>query len=89
MHNPADVATALGYTKRFEQGKDFAARSEPSLAAATRSLEKDIDNLTKQMQQMTLNYATIASALTEPNVPTPRTQQRFQPRTQYQLRIQF
>ena len=38
------------------------------------------------MQQMTLNYATIASALTE---PTPKVQQQFQPRTQFQPRNQY
>ncbi|CAG8816382.1 28459_t:CDS:2, partial [Gigaspora margarita] len=51
---------------------DFANNAATNWSNAPRNYKKEIEQLTKQMQQMSLNYATIASALvaqTEKNIP--------------------
>src|SRR6185437_7541510 len=81
LHAPNNVAAALDRARTFEQGKDFTSKAEPATPSNIRNLEKDIETLTKQMQQMTLNYATIATALT-PRENSSRNNQNFrtQPR---------
>ena len=84
LHNPADLTATRQLVQCYEQGKDFAQQIELASSSSNTNykLEKDIEVLTQQMKQMTINYATIASALTEPNEkprPKPTTYQCYQP----------
>lgn len=72
LHNPTTLEDMLKFAQVHEQGMDFANDAVPSCPTTTRNYEKEIEQLTKQMQQMSINYATIASALvaqTEKNSP--------------------
>src|SRR5260364_235263 len=64
MHNPQNLNTILELARTHEQGTDFATDADPISTQGPKNYEKDIEQLTKQMQQLSLNYATIASVLT-------------------------
>ncbi|CAG8698427.1 8367_t:CDS:2, partial [Ambispora leptoticha] len=63
MHNPTNLKGVRKLVLTHEQGTDFATNANLVQVMKSRDLEKDIEFLTKQMQQILLNYATIASAL--------------------------
>ena len=70
-HNPNNLARLLELARTYKQGTYFAtnADSGPSNPNAA-TYEKEIKELTKQMNQMSLNYASIASALSAQTEPT-------------------
>ena len=56
---------------------DFATNADPGPSTSkAATYDKEIEQLTKQMNQMSLNYATIASALSA------QTEQQYRPRQQ-------
>ncbi|CAG8794290.1 19222_t:CDS:2, partial [Gigaspora margarita] len=72
LHNPTSLKDMLKYAQIHEQGMDFANDTMPNQSTTSKNYKKEIEQLTKQMQQISLNYATIASALvtqTEKNLP--------------------
>src|SRR5260364_116821 len=63
-HNPANLNDLFNLAKTYEQGADFATNADPSVNNPNiAACEKEIEQLTKQMNQMSLKYASIASAL--------------------------
>src|SRR5260364_333748 len=64
MHNPGYLNAILELACTHEQGTDFATDADPVSSKGSKNYKKEIEQLTKQMQQLSLNYATIASALT-------------------------
>ena len=74
-HAPADLATFLGLARTHEQGTDFATNANPGPSnSKSVTYEKEIEQLTKQMNQISLNYATVASALSA------QTEKQYRPR---------
>ena len=72
-HDPNDLAALLELARTYEQGTDFATNANPGPSNPNAAAyEKEIEQLTQQMNQMSLNYATIASALSAQTEPTYR-----------------
>ena len=67
------MVTLLGLARTYEQGTDFATNADPGPSnSKTVAYEKEIEQLTKQINQISLNYTTIASALST------QTEQKYQ-----------
>src|SRR5260364_127714 len=81
-HNPNTLNDLLELARTYEQGADFATNADPGVDNPNIvAYEKEIEHLTKQMNQMSLNYASIASALsaqTEPQYRPKQTKQFYQ-----------
>ena len=77
--NPNALARLLELARTYEQGTDFATNADPDPSNPNAAAyEKEIEELTKQMNQMSLNYASIASALSAQTEPTYRPKQPTQ-----------
>src|SRR3984957_10476365 len=88
MQNPVDVAAAIVAARNAEIGFNYAATTTamptlpsnsmstiPSLitpSIQSKPVESDIDKLTKQMEQLSLNYAQISAALIAQTKPIRR-----------------
>ena len=58
--NPANLAIAIDRAREVETGYHYV----PSRESLNDSKSDEVDDLTKKIEQLTLNYATLASALT-------------------------
>ena len=60
----ADLATLLGLARTYKQGTNFTTNADSSLSTSkATTYDKKIKQLTKQINQILLNYTTIISAL--------------------------
>jgi hypothetical protein len=57
--NPANLAAAIERARLIETGYNYVPTP-----AATTTKDTEVDELTKKIEQLTLNYANLASALT-------------------------
>ena len=63
-HALADLVALFTLARTHEQGINFTTNTDPSPSTnKVASYDKEIKQLTKQINQISLNYATIASAL--------------------------
>jgi hypothetical protein len=69
--NPADLAAAMERARTVETGYNYIPSKDviiptpanTSMGIATSSTSQEVDELTKKIEQLSLNYATLASAL--------------------------
>ena len=70
--NPADLNTAIERARLVEAGFNYA----PAKDLTEKAHEAEIDDLTKKIEQLSINYATLASALVAQPAQQPNRNQR-------------
>src|SRR3954447_6462071 len=61
--NPANLNAAIERARVVETGYDYVPAKGTTAAFGTHKQDNEVDNLTKKIEQLSLNYVTLASAL--------------------------